>query len=237
MSILIIAFSSMFAGILSGIVGTGSSIILLPILVMVFGTKAAIPIMAIAALIANCGRVYIWWNEIDWRAVFFYALPSIPMAAVGANLLIAIPESVSSTILGVFFLALIPIRYVLRSRNIGSKPIHLLSGGALIGFITGLVASSGPLSLAVFSSFGLVKSALIATEAAASLFVFGSKAATFSYLNVMSYETLLGGLLVGSFISVGTFAAKFILNRLNTRHHDRMIDFVLAGSGLSMVIS
>ncbi|WP_157039138.1 hypothetical protein [Pseudovibrio sp. JE062] len=59
MSILIIVLSGMFAGVLSGIVGTGSSIILLPILVAVFGTKAAIPIMAIAALIANCGRVIV----------------------------------------------------------------------------------------------------------------------------------------------------------------------------------
>lgn len=118
------------------------------------------------------------------------------MAALGANLLIAIPESVGSTILGLFFLLLIPIRYLLRSKNIGSKPIHLVLGGTLIGFITGMVVSSGPLSLAVFSSFGLVKSALIVTEAAASLFVFGSKAATFSYLNVMSLEILIGGMLV-----------------------------------------
>ncbi|WP_158309186.1 sulfite exporter TauE/SafE family protein [Pseudovibrio sp. FO-BEG1] len=236
MSILIIALSGMFAGVLSGIVGTGSSIILLPILVAVFGTKAAIPIMAIAALIANCGRVIVWCSEINWRAVFFYAVPSIPMAALGANLLIAIPESVGSTILGLFFLVLIPVRYLLRSRNIGSKPAHLVLGGTLIGFLTGLVASSGPLSLAVFSSFGLVKSALIATEAAASLFVFGSKAVTFSYLNVMSTDILIGGALVGGSITLGTYAAKAILNKLSSKQHDRMIDLVLAGSGISMIM-
>lgn len=65
LSILIIVISGMFAGVLSGIVGTGSSIILLPILVVVFGAKAAIPIMAIAALIANSGRVFLWWSEIN----------------------------------------------------------------------------------------------------------------------------------------------------------------------------
>jgi hypothetical protein len=45
------------AGALSGIIGTGSSIILLPTLVFQFGPKQAVPIMAIAALMANVGKV------------------------------------------------------------------------------------------------------------------------------------------------------------------------------------
>jgi uncharacterized membrane protein YfcA len=38
------------AGTLSGIIGTGASIMLLPVLVFQFGPKQAVPIMAIAAL-------------------------------------------------------------------------------------------------------------------------------------------------------------------------------------------
>ncbi|MEI6204441.1 MAG: sulfite exporter TauE/SafE family protein, partial [Enhydrobacter sp.] len=37
------------AGLVSGIVGTGATIILLPVLALVFGPKSAIPIMAIVA--------------------------------------------------------------------------------------------------------------------------------------------------------------------------------------------
>ena len=44
------------AGALSGVIGTSSTIILLPILVYQFGPKQAVPIMAIAALMSNVGK-------------------------------------------------------------------------------------------------------------------------------------------------------------------------------------
>jgi uncharacterized protein len=48
------------AGSLSGIIGTGASIILLPVLVFQFGPKQAVPIMAIAALMSNVAKVMAW---------------------------------------------------------------------------------------------------------------------------------------------------------------------------------
>ena len=56
------------AGLVSGIVGTGATIILLPVLSLAFGPKAAIPIMAIVALMSNFAKITSWWREIDWRA-------------------------------------------------------------------------------------------------------------------------------------------------------------------------
>lgn len=45
------------AGAVSGIIGTGSSIMLLPILVFTFGPQQAVPIMAVAAVMANISKV------------------------------------------------------------------------------------------------------------------------------------------------------------------------------------
>ncbi|MBV8840195.1 MAG: sulfite exporter TauE/SafE family protein, partial [Alphaproteobacteria bacterium] len=41
----------LLAGAVSGIIGTGSSIMLVPVLVWQFGPKEAVPIMAVAAVI------------------------------------------------------------------------------------------------------------------------------------------------------------------------------------------
>ena len=55
------------AGCLSGVIGTGSSILLLPLLVHAFGPKQAVPIMAIAAVMANLSRVLAWWpTSLEW---------------------------------------------------------------------------------------------------------------------------------------------------------------------------
>jgi uncharacterized membrane protein YfcA len=57
------------AGTVSGVVGTGSSIMLVPVLVYAFGPKEAVPIMAVAAIMANVSRIMAWWREVDWPRV------------------------------------------------------------------------------------------------------------------------------------------------------------------------
>jgi len=94
------------AGTLGGIVGFGTSILLLPPLVLVFGPREAVPIMAIVALMANGSRVAVWWREVDWRACAAYSATGIPFAALGALTLLRIPPGAAELALGVFFLAL-----------------------------------------------------------------------------------------------------------------------------------
>ena len=81
------------AGTVSGIVGTGATIILLPILVLAFGPREAVPIMAVVALMSNFAKITAWWRHIDWRAAAAYALGGIPAAALGARTLLASPMS------------------------------------------------------------------------------------------------------------------------------------------------
>src|SRR5262245_45889458 len=82
------------AGTFSGIVGTGSSMILVPVLVYAFGPKEAVPIMAVAGIMANVSRVLAWWREVDWRTCAAYSLTGIPAAALGARTLLVLPSRV-----------------------------------------------------------------------------------------------------------------------------------------------
>ena len=66
------------AGTISGIVGTGSSIMLMPVLVYQYGPKQAVPIMAIAAVMANLSRILAWWRDVDWRACAAYSVTGFP---------------------------------------------------------------------------------------------------------------------------------------------------------------
>src|SRR3979490_1070726 len=77
----------LLAGTISGIVGTGSSIMLMPVLVYQYGPKQAVPIMAVAAVMANFSRILAWWREVDWRACAAYSNPGTPPPARGARAL------------------------------------------------------------------------------------------------------------------------------------------------------
>ncbi len=85
MGLSLILMIGLLAGIISGIIGTGSSIMLVPVLAYVYGPKEAVPIMAVAAVMANIARILAWWRGVDWRAVAAYAVAGVPAAVLGAR--------------------------------------------------------------------------------------------------------------------------------------------------------
>jgi uncharacterized membrane protein YfcA len=223
------------AGTVSGIVGTGATIILLPILVFAFGPREAVPIMAIVALMSNFAKITSWWKEIDWRACGAYALGGIPAAAIGARTLLILPEHLIDIALGVFFLVMVPGRRWLASRNLKFGFWHLAAAGAVIGFLTGIVVSTGPLSVPAFAAYGLVKGAFIATEAAGSLALYISKALTFRQFGALPSDIVVKGLISGSSVMAGTYTARLIVERLSVVTFQRLLDGVMVVSGVALL--
>jgi uncharacterized membrane protein YfcA len=191
--------------------------------------------MAVAAVMVNLSRAVAWWREIDWRAFAAFSLPAIPAAALGARTLISLPPALIDTLLGLFFLAMIPGRRFLDKRGWRAQWWQLAIAGALIGFLTGIVLSTGPLSVPVFAAAGLAKGALLATEAAASLFIYITKVTTFERLGALSQETFIKGLIVGSSLMAGTFVGKYLVMRMSAETFAKLLDTMLFCSGLLLL--
>ena len=223
------------AGLVSGIVGTGATIILLPVLVIAFGPQSAIPIMAIVALMSNFAKITSWWRDIDWRATAAYALGGIPGAALGARTMLSLPPRVVDIALGSFFLIMIPGRRWLAARSYRIGPWMLVPAGLAIGFLTGIVVSTGPITVPLFSAYGLVKGGFIATEAAASLAVYISKAVTFRSFGALPTDIILKGLITGSSVMAGTYGAKLLVERLSIATFQRLLDGVMLISGVALI--
>lgn len=230
--VLVVGFA---AGTVSGIVGTGATIILLPILVLAFGPREAVPIMAVVALMSNFAKITAWWREIDWRACGAYALGGVPAAALGARTLLVLPERAVDVALGLFFLAMVPGRRWLAARNIALGYGGMALAGAVIGFLTGVVVSTGPLSVPAFAAHGLVKGAFIATEAAGSLALYVSKAVTFRTFGALPVDIIVKGLITGSSVMAGTYLARLIVERLSIATFQRLLDGVMLVSGMVLL--
>lgn len=225
------------AGVVSGIVGTGATIILLPILVYAFGPREAIPIMAVVALMSNFAKITSWWKEIDWRATGAYAAGGIPGAVLGASTLLILPERAVDLALGLFFLAMIPARRWLAARNFKIGPGLLALAGLFVGFLTGIVVSTGPITVPLFSAYGLVKGAFIATEAASSLAVYIAKAVTFRSFGALPTDILVKGLIAGSSVMAGTYTARLIVERISVTLFQHLLEVVMLASGLALLWS
>jgi hypothetical protein len=235
MDLLIVCAAGLLAGTVSGIVGTGSSVILVPLLVIAFGPQQAVPIMAIAAIMANVSRIVAWPREVDWRAAAVYAATAAPAAALGAGTLLVLPTRLIDGVLGAFFIAMIGIRRWLAAHALTARLPHLALFGAPIGFLTGIVASTGPLSVPLFLAYGLVKGAFLSTEAVGALAVYLSKTAVFRSFGALPWRVILEGLIVGASLTVGTFIAKPFVRRIDPQHFRWMMDGIMLVSGITLL--
>jgi uncharacterized membrane protein YfcA len=235
MTYLLVLSVGLVAGIISGIVGFGSSIMLMPVLVIAFGPREAVPIMAVAAIMANASRVTVWWREVDWRAVGVYALTGVPAAALGARTLLVLPPRIVEASLAVFFIAMIPIRHWLSVHNFKLKLWQLAVVGAVIGFLTGIVVSTGPVNAPFFLAYGLTKGAFLGTEAMSSLTVYLSKSLVFRSFGALPVEAITEGLIIGCSLMAGSYIAKSFVLRMDAAKFRLLMDALLLISGLTML--
>lgn len=235
MAYVIVFVAALAAGTLGGIVGTGTSIVLMPLLVIFFGPKHAVPIMAIASLMGNLGRVIAWWRVVDWRAVAAYSSTAIPGAALGVHSLLALPSSAVEVALGVFFLSMIPARRWIARAQLRFTRLHLALVGGPIGFLTGIVASTGPLNVPAFLAYGLDKGAFLSTEAASSLAMYCTKVVTFRALGALPPDIVAKGVLCGSAVMAGAFIGRHVVLRMSTEMFKHVLDGLLLISGLALL--
>ena len=191
--------------------------------------------MAIASIMANASRVAAWWREVDWRVTAAYSATGIPAAALGARTLLTLSPGVVEMALGIFFIGMIPVRRWMARQHWKPTLWHMAGVGAVIGFITGIVVSTGPINAPFFLAYGLVKGAYLGTEAMGSLAVYGAKALTFRTFGALPLEIITKGLIIGSSLVGGAFIAKRLVIRLDGDRFKLMMDGLLLVAGLTML--
>jgi uncharacterized protein len=227
---------ALVAGTIGGIVGFGSSIMLMPALVLAVGPKDAVPILAIAGLMANLSRTAVWWREVNWRVVGAFSATAIPMTALGARTLVALDARAVQLALGMFFLAMIPIRRWLAASGFKVGLRGMALAGAGIGFLSGLVTSVGPINTPFFLAFGLVKGAFVATEAMASLLMGLTRSGVFRSFGLLPWDIAVQGLIVGSALTVGSWLSKQLMLKIDADQFHLLMDALLLIAALVMLL-
>ena len=235
LSILILGSLGLVAGVMGGVIGFGTTIILMPALVHFYGPVQTVSIIAITATIANFSRVILWWRETNWKVCLVYSLTAIPAVALGANTLVLLNGTLIEAILGIFLIALIPIRRWLRRQAFKITIWHMSVVGAAIGYLTGIVATTGAINTPFFLAFGLVKGAYLGTEAASSLFMLITKIFVFQQLGVLDVLAITRGLMLGVCVMAGSILSKRIVLALPEKRFMQLMESVMLISGLSIL--
>ena len=227
---------ALFAATLAAVTGFGGAAVLLPVLVAVFGVRAAIPVLTVAQLIGNGARVWLNRDELDWRVVGWFALGGVPMALLGGYLFAAAPLQPLTRLLGAFLLLIVIWRHV-RPRQTKPFPTVAFAGiGAGSSLLSALLGSVGPLMAPFFLAYGLVKGAYIGTEALCTVVMHVTKLVAYDQASVLTAPEVADGLLLGPLMIAGSYLGKGIVKRLPRRVFVAIIEVVLIVAGLAFLL-
>jgi len=232
----VLGFLGLGAGVLGGVIGFGTTIILMPALVYFYGPIQAIPVIALVATVANLSRIFLWWSVINWKVCFVYSVTAIPAVILGVNTLVALNDRLVEITLGLFLIVLIPIRRWMRKKHFYLKLWQMSLVGAGIGYLTGIVATTGAINTPFFLAFGLTKGAYLGTEAASTLSILFTKGITFHQLGFLNTTAIIQGLLIGSCVLVGSIFSKRIVLALPEKRFLLLMELVMLISGVSILV-
>lgn len=222
------------AAAISGAAGFGGALLLLPLLVATVGVTHAVPLLTVAQLIGNLSRAGFGYREIHWKPVLLFLLAAIPFSIVGALLFVQLPKDLATRAIGVVILAFLALKYFGVLQIKGSSAV-LMTGGGLVGFLSGLVGSAGPLGAAIFLSLGLPPVAYIASEATTALAMHGVKIVVYQQHMVLDRDFWFLAALMGVAMILGTWSAKRVVERMTPQTFQRFVAILLAAVAGYMV--
>lgn len=224
------------AGLLSGSVGFGGGMILLPVITYFYGVEVAVPVSTIAQMLSNLSRVVIGWKEIDWRAVGMFLLLAVPFTALGAFGFAKVPKG-PMTIVLCSFLIVFAVMKLMGKMRLPHRPSTMVVGGGVTGLVNGLLGISGPLSSAVFLTLELAPVSYIASEATTAAVMHIVKAIVYGKLNLMSDSIFLSGCGIGCAMILGNFIAMRFIRNVNKKLYQKVVAGIMIAMSLWLIVS
>lgn len=222
------------SAVISGAAGFGGALVLLPILTSIVGVKTAVPILTIAQLFGNASRVWFGRRELKWKPIFFFLLTAIPFSIFGSYLFTDIDSHKIKFGIGIFLIVLVIYR------RAGIKKIRLgtngmLFGGALTGFLSGLIGSAGPLGAAFFLELNLTAVAYVASEAFTALIMHLTKTIVYQKYALIGITELYYGIFIGTAMILGSWVGKKLIEKLSRAKFILLVELLLILSGLNFI--
>ena len=237
-----IFLAALIAGVLDTVAGFGGGLLLLPILVLVVGSKDAVLLSALIPLGWNAVRIWMLREWITWRIVGLFSLGIVPGAILGGQFLSEIDAELLRRAIGIvliFFGGYYVARLyfdipapISRMKQWGYVPLGLLTGA--IGAVLG--AGHGPLQTWGLSAGGLSPREIIASNGA-----IGGITALARVGGYGAAGLLHDGLWVPALVGIVAGAGGAIYGvRLSLRARDTTLELVIGGAlllaGVRMVL-
>jgi uncharacterized protein len=232
----VLIVGALVGSLVGGVAGFGTGIIMLPLVAWSVGLRAAVPVLTVAMTVGNLSRI--WWSraELDRGVVLRFALGAVPATALGTAIYAGASAEWLGRFVGAFLIASVPLRRILATDFFRMRLRYFPVLGAVVGIISGLIVTTGPLNTPFFLSYGLRRSAYIGTEAVCAMVMHLARGATLARYALLTGETLAVGLALGATMFAGTWLGRRLLDRMSDRVFLAIIEVLLVLMGLQSLL-
>ena len=235
MTWVVLLFVSWLAATISGIAGFGGSLIILPVFSYLIGAKTAIPILTIAWLMGNFSRAGFGYRDIRWRPVIYFCIGAIPASVVGARVFVELPSGFIMKAIACFLLAIVLLRHLNVKYTISEK--WFIPWGALVGFLSSIFGSAGPIGAVAFLSLNLSPAAYVASEAVTAVFMHLTKTVVYGRYALLTAHDVLVGIILGTAMVIGSWTARPFIKKMSGKVFGYFIDVLLVVAAGSLIFS
>ena len=160
------------AEVIGTMAGFGAATILTPIAALFMDMKSAIAVVTCFHLFGNASRLIFFGWHTQWRIWWQFGITGVLCSVLGAMVTAHLPSTIVKLIFGLFLLLYVLLSTVATaSFQLPKTTPTLIGGGALSGFVAGLIGTGGAIRSACLLVFGLPKEVYIGTSAAIALVV------------------------------------------------------------------
>jgi uncharacterized membrane protein YfcA len=230
-----VATLAIVAAVIGGIGGFGTGIILTAALVPVIGVKALVPVLAVAGVVINAGRFWFYRASLDRRALAVVLASSLPFLVLGTWIYTVLDARALGTVLGLAVIGSIPLRRLLRKRDVTLGSAALAAGSGVFGLASGVATGTGVILVSLLLGAGLSGPAVLATDALVTIALDFCKALLFQRFDLLDREAFFTGLVIGVSTIPGSALAAWLVQRVGARLHVLFMEgLIMIGGGFML---
>lgn len=224
---LVTAFLGVFTGAAGGVV-------LLGVMALVMPPAVLLPVHTVVMLGSGITRTMIMWRDVIRGTVLPFLAGAVVGAIAGANVFIALPQSVLLLILGVFMLI---VTWLPKLGRIGGERGRFAVLGFFATFLGVFVSATGSLLAPFLASHTPNRYKMVATMGALMTITHIAKLLAFGFIGfaIGSYLPLLAAMIAAG--AVGNWFGEMALHKTSEQRFRLILQLILTALALRLIWS
>ncbi len=218
---------------ISASAGLGGSLLLVPTLALILGTKEGVALAALLLASNNVAKIVAYRKTLPFRVAAVVVIMIVVGAALGASLLVKAPSRfVAVGIIVTFALSMLAERRGLEGLRSLSSPFLAFCSGASSGFS----GTSGPLKGVAIRNLNLDRHHMVGAASLASFAGDATKTAVFAEAQLLGRESLLVAAAAVPLMIAGTWTGKTLNSRVGERGYAVLFWSVMGGYSVRIAL-